>query len=93
MNTAETLVFAAGSGSGTTLDFNVPLVNDMTLENEEDIDISATIVGTVGSFGGGAVMANAQINIIDDDGKHMTGCQQECTRAPNFYTPPLEVES
>ena len=60
-------MFNAGDGSGTLLTFNVPIVDDDFVENLEDINVSATIIGGFGSFIGGGTTETGAINIIDDD--------------------------
>ena len=67
MITTSILMFAAGDGPGTSLTFNVPIVDDDLVEGQEDIDIIATIIGGSGSFIGGGTTANGAINIIDND--------------------------
>ena len=64
-------MFPANSGPGTTLSFNVPIINDELVENTEDINIQAAIQGAIGSFVGGGITDEAQIDIIDDDGESM----------------------
>ena len=60
-------MFDAGDVPGTSLTFNISIVDDDLVEGQEDIDISATIIGGSGSFVGGETTANGAINIIDDD--------------------------
>ena len=60
-------MFAAGDGPGTSLTFNISIVNDDLVEGQEDIDIMASIIAGSGSFVGGGTTANGTINIIDDD--------------------------
>ena len=67
--TTDTLTFDVGSGLGTKENFSVPIVNDNLVENDETINIQATIQGTVGSFSGGGVNASMEIVIVDDDGE------------------------
>lgn len=67
--TTVTLVFPAGSGPGSSQNFEVPVVNDAIVEGDETINIQATVVGGVGTFVGGAATGPTTLTIIDDDGK------------------------
>ena len=68
--TTDTLIFDEGSGLGSTISFNVPIIDDNLEEDGETINIQAIIQGSVGSFVGGSDTSNiVQISIIDDDGE------------------------
>ena len=67
MDTTATLEFSASSGIGISRFFNVSIVDDILVENQEDIEIRATILGNQGVFVEGGTTANARINIIDND--------------------------
>ena len=56
-----------GSGLGTRRSINVAIRDDIIVEDDETINIQATIQGTIGSFSGGGVTANIDISIIDND--------------------------
>ena len=62
--------------SFTSLSINVPIVDDLLVENQEVIDIMATIDNNTGGgflgFISGGSSANAEIIIIDNDGKMQT---------------------
>ncbi len=62
-----TLQFSAGDGPFDSQPFNVPINNDVLVENTETIDLQASIVGGVGTFSAGG--DTATINIADDDSK------------------------
>ena len=74
MMTTSILMFNAGDGPGTVQIFNVPIVDDDLVENQEDINVSATIIGGSGSFFGGETTATGAINILDDDGMSWLLC-------------------
>ena len=45
MITTETLVFEAGSAIGTSLPFNVPIVDDLIIENPEPFGLQLPLRG------------------------------------------------
>lgn len=60
----------AGSGPGDSLDFEVQIIDDQLVENDEDIVVTATIVNGPGSmFPDGTQSGSAILRILDDDGK------------------------
>jgi hypothetical protein len=68
MNTGTTLLFLAGSGPNTGIDFEVPIVDDDLVELTETFSLQATIVGGVtAEFAQDS--DTAQIEIIDNDGE------------------------
>lgn len=68
--TSDTLTFAAGSGPGTTLTFNVPIIDDNLVEMMEEVPLTASVNGgsSVGTFTAGGNTATIEIN--DNDGKY-----------------------
>ena len=73
-------MFAVGNVPGTSLTFNVPIVDDDLVEGQEDIDIMATIIGGSGSFVGGGITATGDINILDDDRMSYLTCLMSMNR-------------
>lgn len=68
MISSDTLMFPEGSGPMFGLSFEVPVVNDNIVENTENIQLQASILGAViGGFSPGG--DTADINILDDDSK------------------------
>lgn len=65
--TSENLMFNENTEIGAFFVFEVPIVDDMLVEDQEDIVILATIDGNRGHFVGGGTMTTVQINIIEND--------------------------
>ena len=69
----DTLSFGVDAGLRSTRSFNVPIVNDILVENDENINIQATIQGNVGLFSEGGVTSNVEVIIMNDDGESQVG--------------------
>ena len=63
-----TLTFPRFSGSGTAIEFNVPINDDLNCEASETFGLSASSVGGLGVFSTGGDTATGVI--IDNDGKY-----------------------
>lgn len=60
----------AGSGPGDSINFEVTIIDDTLVENDEDISVTATILnGQSNMFADGTLSGSASILIIDNDGK------------------------
>ena len=63
-----TLLFPVNSVGGTTINFEVPIIDDPNCENSETFGLSATIVDNLGNFTAGGDTATGVI--IDNDSKY-----------------------
>lgn len=64
----ETVTFPTGAGPQDTQAVLVNIIDDDIEENTEDIQVIASVMGSIGMFTTGR--DSALITIIDDDGKY-----------------------
>ena len=64
------ITLPVGSGSSSTVTFDVFILDDTLLEGTEDIIVTATVIPSqlgMAAFEGGALTHNTTIFIMDDD--------------------------
>ncbi len=64
-----TLIFPKFSGEGTTISFNIPIIDDLFCESTETFDLFASIVDNLGNFTTGGDTATGVI--IDNDSENI----------------------
>ena len=65
VNPSSNPIFSSGSGANTTMNIEVPIIDDNIVENAETIILTASVIGPFGSFAIGGNMAT--LSITNDD--------------------------